>query len=153
MSTQIPNNDLRITPITEDDFEQLISLFKEFASFEKVPERMLNSIKQMKEEKEFFKGFTIKDNNNIIYGYVTYFFAYYTWTGKSLYMDDLYIQPEHRGQGLGSMLIQKVITFAKENKCHKLRWQVSEWNAPAITFYESLGAKIDHVEMNCDLPF
>lgn len=141
----------RICPIEEEDFNQLIELFKAFASFEKVPERMINSVERMKEEALFFNGFVVKNNRNRICGYATYFFAYYTWTGKSLYMDDLYVHPSYRGQGLGSMLIQKVISLAKETKCHKLRWQVSEWNEPAIKFYESLGASIDHIEMNCDL--
>jgi len=46
-----------------------------------------------------------------------------------------------------------VIDYAKETKCHKLRWQVSTWNNPAIEFYKSLGAEIDHTEQNCDLIF
>lgn len=153
MAAQSSNKNFQVTPITENDFEQLITLFNEFAAFEKLPERMINSTERMKEEKAYINGFTIKDESGMICGYVTYFFAYYTWTGKALYMDDLYIRPAYRGKGLGTMLIRKVISFAKESKCHKLRWQVSEWNAPAIKFYESLGAQIDHVEMNCDLIF
>ncbi|MCD8166713.1 MAG: GNAT family N-acetyltransferase [Bacteroides sp.] len=84
-------------------------------------------------------------------GYVTFFFARYTWSGKALYMDDLYIRPTFRGKGLGTKLIDKVIQYAKENNCHKLRWQVSDWNEPAIRFYKNLGANIDTVERNCDL--
>jgi GNAT superfamily N-acetyltransferase len=86
-------------------------------------------------------------------GYVTYFFAYYTWTGKSLYMDDLYVREKYRRKGLGALLINKVIDYAKEEKCNKLRWQVSNWNEPAITFYKSLGAEIDNIEQNCDIIF
>lgn len=152
MEAKLPNSNYRITAIGEEDFAQLIALFNDFALFEKLPEKMTNTVEQMMQEKEHLNGFTIKDVNNCICGYVTFFFAYYTWTGKCLYMDDLYVCPEYRGQGFGSTLIEKVIAFAKESHCHKMRWQVSEWNASAIRFYESLGAKIDHVEMNCDLP-
>ncbi len=143
--------DLRIEKICESDFEELINLFQEFAIFEKLPHKMVNTVEKMREEMEYFNGFTVKDEHNNILGYVTFFFAYYTWIGKSLYMDDLYVCPPHRGKGLGKMLINEVISFAQKNKCHKLRWQVSNWNESAIKFYHSLGAQIDDVEKNCDL--
>lgn len=142
--------DKELRPIKEEDFEELISLFKEFAVFEKLPEKMTNSLEQMKREKELIKGFIIRRDGRIA-GYVTFFFAYYTWTGKSLYMDDLYIVPEYRSQGLGTLLVDEVISYAKEHKCNKLRWQVSSWNDPAIEFYEGIGAEINKVDMNCDL--
>ena len=66
-------------------------------------------------------------------------------------MDDLYVKESYRGKGIGSMLIQKVIEYAQSAQCHKLRWQVSDWNAPAIRFYKSLGGVIDAQERNCDL--
>ena len=144
-------NDIRIEAIEERDFPELVALFKEFALFEKLPEKMLNSVDRMEHEKNFINGFTVKSEDGRIVGYVTFFFAYYTWTGKALYMDDLYIRPECRGCGLGTLLIKKVIAFAKENCCRKLRWQVSNWNDPAICFYENLGAEINRVEINCDL--
>jgi len=81
------------------------------------------------------------------------FFAYYTWIGKSLSMDDLYVRPEFRSKGIGVLLINEVINFAKTQNCKKLHCQVSEWNKPAIEFYESLGVKIDGIESNCDLVF
>ena len=143
--------EIRIEKILESDFEQLLVLFSEFAEFEKLPYKMVNTLEKMKEESEFFNGFTVKNNQGEILGYVTFFYAYYTWMGKSLYMDDLYIRPQFRGLGLGTKLISEVISFAKANKCNKLRWQVSNWNEPAISFYKSLGAEIDAVENNCDL--
>lgn len=68
-------------------------------------------------------------------------------------MDDLYVEPDFRGQGVGSMLIHQIIEYAKDTGCHKLRWQVSEWNKPAIDFYQKQGAEINHVDQNCDLVF
>lgn len=66
-------------------------------------------------------------------------------------MDDLYVTPAFRGKGLGTQLIHQVIDLAKQSACHKLRWQVSNWNTPAIAFYKSLGASIDDFELDCDL--
>ncbi len=142
-----------IRKIDERDFLVLISLFKEFALFEKLPEKMTNSVEQMLREKEYLTGFVAVNDADEIVGYATYFFGYYTWIGKSLYMDDLYVRPNFRGAGVGTKLIKEVIAFAKAESCKKLRWQVSEWNQPAIDFYKSLGANVDAVESNCDLVF
>ena len=142
-----------IRKIEESDYLVLISLFKEFALFEKLPEKMTNSVEQMLREKEYLTGFVAVNDADEIVGYATYFFGYYTWIGKSLYMDDLYVRPDFRGAGVGAKLISEVIAFAKAENCKKLRWQVSEWNQPAIDFYKSLGANVDAVESNCDLVF
>ena len=142
-----------IRPIEERDYATLILLFQEFSHFEKLPEKMTNSVEQMLAEKEFLTGLVALNPENEILGYVTYFFGYYTWIGKSLYMDDLYVRPDFRGAGVGTKLINEVIAFAKAENCKKLRWQVSEWNQPAIDFYKSLGANVDAVESNCDLVF
>ena len=144
---------ITILPIQETDVEKLNALFLEFAHCEKLPELMTNTVDQMKREKDYITGFAAKDDNGEIIGYAIYFYAYYTWSGKCLYMDDLYVREKYRGQKIGTMLINKVISKAKEDKCYKLRWQVSKWNKPAIRFYESLGASINEVEMNCDLIF
>ncbi len=143
--------DITIREIAESDFSTLVALFKEFAVFEKLPEKMVNTVEKMQEEKDYINGFVAVDSNNGIIGYVICFFAYYTWIGKSLYMDDLYVKPEFRGKGLGTQLINRVIDFAKQEKCSKLKWQVSDWNKPAIEFYKSLGAEISWTEQNCDL--
>ena len=144
-------NTITIRPAIEDDYETILELFREFAHFEHLDERMTNSIEQMKAEKEYFNCFVAVSKQNEIIGYATYFFAYFTWTGKSLYMDDLYVKKSHREHGIGTLLINKVIAFANASGCHKLRWQVSDWNAPAIGFYKSLGAVVDAQERNCDL--
>ncbi len=143
--------DIKIRSTKETDYSQIIDLFKEFATFEKLPEKMMNSVDRMNKEKDFFNCFVAVTSDNKIVGYVTYFFSYYTWIGKSLYMDDLYVKPEFRKNGIGTKLINKVIDFAKDSKCHKLCWQVSKWNKPAIDFYKKIGATIDSVEQNCNL--
>lgn len=147
------DTEIRIRAIEETDFLQIMSLFKEFATFEKMPEQMTNSVERMSKEKDFFHCFVAETKDKKIIGYATYFFCYYTWIGKSLYMDDLYVKPEYRANGIGTKLINKVIQFAKDSECNKLRWQVSDWNKPAIDFYTHIGAKIDSNEHNCDLIF
>ena len=136
-------NMVTIKNIEENDFEELVALFLEFATFQNQPEKMKNSVEKMISEKDFLHGFTARDEDDKIIGYATFFFAYYTWVGKSLYMDDLYIKEQYRGKGIGTLLINTVIKHAEKEKCDRLRWQVSEWNKPAISFYKSLGAKLN----------
>lgn len=147
------NTEIKVRQVEEGDFPQIVNLFKDFATFEKLPEKMTNSVERMNKEKAFFNCFVAETEDKLIIGYVTYFFGYYTWIGKSLYMDDLYVRPEYRANGIGTKLINKVIEFAKDSECHKLRWQVSEWNKPAIGFYKNIGAQVDGSEQNCDLIF
>ncbi|MDN5216140.1 GNAT family N-acetyltransferase [Fulvivirgaceae bacterium BMA12] len=143
---------IQIRPVKEGDFADIVELFKEFALFEKHPEKMTNSVEQMLKEKEYFHCFLAETPKNEIIGYVTYFFSYHTWTGKSLYMDDLYVKADFRNQGIGKRLLDAVIGYARHEKCNKVRWQVSNWNKKAQEFYKKIGAEIDDVELNCDLP-
>jgi GNAT superfamily N-acetyltransferase len=143
--------EITLREATEADFPALIDLFLEFATFENLPHKMINSVMKMKKEKDYFNGFVAVTPDQQIIGYATWFFSYYTFTGKAMYMDDLYITPGFRGKGLGTVLINRVIEKAKETRCNKLRWQVSEWNHAAIGFYKQLGAEVDEVERNCNL--
>lgn len=132
------------------DYNEIYSLIKEFATFIKLPDKVLISPEQMLQDKEYFCCFVAIDNNSIV-GFATYFQAYYSWTGKAIYLDDLYVVQNYRGLGIGSKLFEKIIEIAKETKCYKVKWQVSKWNNKAIEFYKSKGALIDEVEINCEL--
>lgn len=143
--------DIKIRKGNEEDYPQIIELFKEFADFQNISDKMINSVEKMTKEKDFFNCFVAETNDQKIIGYATYFFTYYTFTGKSLYMDDLYVKTEYRAKGIGTKLINRMIEFGKSSNCHKLRWQVSNWNKAAMGFYKSIGATIDTVEQNCDL--
>lgn len=145
------NQDIIIREALEEDFTQLVKLFLEFAIFENLQNHMTNSVERMTSEKEHFNGFVAILPDKQIVGYATWFFGYYTFSGKGMYMDDLYITPAYRNKGLGTMLINRVIAKARETHCNKLRWQVSEWNYAAQAFYKKLGAEIDEVERNCNL--
>ena len=79
-----------------------------------------------------------------------YFYAYYTWVGKCLYLDDLYVKPEFRGKNIGKELLDKIIETAKQENCKKVKWQVLDWNTDAVRFYERYGAKVNGEWMNCE---
>jgi len=141
----------KIRTASPSDFPALIQLFQEFAEFEKQSEKMQNTVERMTSEQNHFHGFVAENQSGDIIGYVTWFLCYFTWTGKAMYMDDLYVRPSFRGQGAGTALMQQVIARAREENCHKVRWQVSSWNIKAQELYKSVGATIDGGEWNCDL--
>lgn len=75
-------------------------------------------------------------------GFAVYFFNYSTWLGqRGLYLEDLYVTPEHRGQGAGKALLKHLASIALANRCGRFEWSVLDWNKPAIQFYQSIGAK------------
>jgi len=137
----------------EEDFEKIHALNKEFAQFIKTPEKFKITVEQMKEEMEFFKILIAESQDGDIVGFATTCIAWYSWSGKSMYLDDLFVVKKFRGNGLGSRLVDEVIEMARKENCKKVKWQVSKWNQHAIEFYKSKGAIIDDVEINCDLVF
>ncbi len=75
-------------------------------------------------------------------GMAIYFFNYSTWQGRNgLYLEDLFVEPEQRGAGIGKALLARLAAIAVERDCGRFEWSVLDWNTPAIEFYESLGAR------------
>jgi len=149
----MPNISYTIRQAKEADFPAILEMIKELALFEKAPEKVRNTVEQMRDEKDFFKAFVAETDKGEIVGMALFFFAYYTWVGKSLYLDDLYVKEAYRGQGIGKALLEKVLEFARQNKCKRVRWQVLEWNTPAIEFYKKMGVTLDDEWINCDVEF
>ncbi len=138
-----------IRKATEADFPEILALIKELALFEKAPDKVTNTVEQMQQEKDLFGCFLAVSDNNDILGMALYFFAYYTWVGKSLYLDDIYIKEPYRKQKIGTALLNKVFDVAREENCKRVRWQVLDWNQPAIEMYRKAGAEVDDEWLNC----
>ncbi len=137
----------------EKDLGAVLELIKELALFEKAPDKVTNTLEQMKEEKDLFKFLVAEKPDGEIIGFALFYFVYYTWVGKSLYLDDLYVKEKYRGHKIGSALLDQVIDYGKQNHCKRIRWQVLDWNRPAIEFYKKLGANLDNEWINCDLEY
>ena len=75
-------------------------------------------------------------------GFAVYFFNYSTFLGQyGIYLEDLYVRPDFRSQGLGLALLRRLAQLAQEHNCGRIEWSVLDWNSPAIDFYRSLGAR------------
>ena len=141
---------INIRKATEEDFPAILSLIKELAAFEKSPEKVTNTVGQMKNEKHLFDSFVAETETGEIVGMAVYFFAYYTWVGKSLYLEDIYVKESFRRSRIGSALMKEIFEVARAENCKRVRWQVLSWNQSAIEMYRKSGAVIDNEWLNCN---
>ena len=100
--------------------------------------------------KDYFKCLVAENDENEIIGFALYFYAYFTWIGKSLYLDDLFVKKEYRNQGVAKKFLNEIFEDARRENCKRVRWQVLDWNTDAIEFYKKIGAKLDNEWINCD---
>src|SRR5690606_38406988 len=128
----------------------IFGLIQELAHFVGEPDRVLNSPAQMRRERDSFHAFVATAESGEIIGHAVYYYAYSTWVGKSLYLDDLYVQPACRRQQIGKRLLKALFEKAQVEGCHRVRWQVLKWNENAIAFYTKCGGHLDDGFYNCD---
>jgi GNAT superfamily N-acetyltransferase len=75
-------------------------------------------------------------------GFAVWFYSYSTWQAKNgLYLEDLYVSPDHRGSGGGKLLLKHLARVAVEKGCGRFEWSVLNWNEPAIRVYDAIGAE------------
>lgn len=142
------NMDMLIRKGTPEDYDQILALIKTFAVFQKTPEKVTVTLEQMIEDKDIFQCLVAEAGNTIV-AFASFFFNYYSWSGKGLYLDDLYVKEAYRQLNIGTRLLNTVIQLAREHQCKSVRWQVSRWNDNSIQFYKKMGALVDETEMNC----
>lgn len=138
-----------IRPATEEDFADVLSLIKALAEFENAPEKVTNTVERMKNEKDLFRCYVAVTDEGEVAGMALFFFAYYTWVGKSLYLDDIYVKEKFRKNHIATSLLSKVFEVARNEGCQRVRWQVLNWNKTAIDVYRKCGAEIDDEWLNC----
>ena len=84
----------------------------------------------------------VAEHEGEVVGMAVWFLSYSTWTGThGIWLEDLYVDPRHRGRGLGQELLRTLARVCVERGYHRLEWWVLDWNAPSIGFYKSIGAR------------
>ena len=78
-----------------NDFPAILSLIKEFSVFQKSNDKVTITLEQMREDENLFQCFVAEKSDHVIVGFASFFFAYYSWIGKALYLDDLYVREEY----------------------------------------------------------
>lgn len=143
---------VKIVPAILSDYNEVHRMIMDFAIFQKTPEKVSITLDQMIENKEDFKSLIIRDGDRAI-GFATYYFGFSSWSGRHLFLDDLYLETDYRNQGLGHRVMDNLEEIAKNEGCKSMRWLVSKWNEPAIGFYKKRGADIESTEMTCQIKF
>jgi GNAT superfamily N-acetyltransferase len=135
---------LSIRPATQDDAELILRFITELAIYEKAEHEVKTDAQGIRDS--LFASDSpayalIAENNGEPVGFAVYFFNYSTWLGKrGLYLEDLYVRPDQRGEGFGKALLKHLARIAVERGCGRMEWSVLDWNTPAIDFYRSLNA-------------
>lgn len=135
---------IRIRPATAADAPLILNFITELAVYEKAEHEVVATVQDI-EASLFSPAATatalICEMNGEPIGFCVYFFSYSTWLGKKgLYLEDLYVSPKSRGSGAGKQMLRHLARIACETGCGRFEWSVLDWNAPAIGFYESIGA-------------
>lgn len=148
ISSHVSVGNITIRKGVVQDFEQILKLIKAFSVFQRTPEKVTVTLEQMIEDKDIFQCLVAEVDNTIV-AFASFSSSYYSWSGKAIDLDDLYVKDEYRKLNIGTKLLNAVIQFAKEHQCKSVRWLVSRWNENAIDFYKKIGAVIDDTEMTC----
>lgn len=130
------------------DVSGMFRLVKELAEFERAPHEVINTEEVLLRdgfgENSVYRAFVaVEESSKEIVGMALYYTAYSTWKGKLLFLDDLVVTERCRRFGLGRKLINEFLKAAKEEAVNQIRWQVLDWNTPAIEFYKTLGVEMD----------
>ncbi|MBD9483073.1 GNAT family N-acetyltransferase [Pseudomonas sp. PDM14] len=136
---------LNIRPATPDDAALILRFIIDLAIYEKAEHEVKTDAHGLRNSL-FGESSTshalICEHDGVPIGYAVYFFNYSTWLGKhGLYLEDLYVDPAHRGRGAGKALLQHLARIAVARGCGRFEWSVLDWNQPAIDFYQSFGAR------------
>jgi GNAT superfamily N-acetyltransferase len=137
--------EFNIRPVVPEDMGGLLRLIRELAQFER-----LEQVVQATEESlhnSFFgsqpaAGAFLARCGDDLAGYAIYFYTFSSFVGRcGLWLDDVYVRPEYRGQRLGGALLRAVARIGVERNCGRFEWTALDWNEKALGFYKKIGAQ------------
>ncbi|WP_281915696.1 GNAT family N-acetyltransferase [Caldimonas thermodepolymerans] len=141
---------LQIRPATPADVPVLVQLITALAEYEKLthlleitPEKLEAQLFGPRPPAEAVLAEVGPPEARRVAGFALYFTNFSTFLCKpGLYLEDVFVLPEHRGQGIGKALLQHLAALAVERGCGRFEWSVLDWNEPAIRFYQAMGASV-----------
>jgi GNAT superfamily N-acetyltransferase len=135
---------LKIVPATECDLRLVLSFIRKLAEYEKLSDQVVATEELLREG--LFGARRVAEvvlayAGDEPVGFALFFYNFSTFVGRpGIYLEDLFVEPAHRGKGFGKALLVHVAKLAVERGCGRFEWAVLDWNIPAIDFYRSLGA-------------
>jgi len=134
-----------IRSATRGDVGTILDFVRALAKYEREPDAVVATEADLLRdgfgEQPYFSC-VIAEEDGAPAGFAFYFFDYSTWLGRpGLYLEDIFVHPKFRGKGIGKALLQRVAAIAVEKGCARMKWEVLDWNQPAIDFYAAMGAE------------
>ena len=148
--------EIKIRKAVRKDCIRMMELIQELATYEKAPDEVTVSLTHFEES-----GFGsnpvwwafVAEAQGVVVGMALYYVRYSTWKGQRMYLEDILVTEDMRGQKIGSLLFDALIVEAKEKGFNGINWQVLDWNEPAINFYKKYNANFDPEWVNCSIVF
>jgi GNAT superfamily N-acetyltransferase len=138
--------DFTIKPATPEEIPALLELVRELARFEHLEhevEATMESLHQALFGPQPVAGALLARGDGEVAGYAIYFFTFSSFVGRpGIWLEDVYVRPQFRKQGLGRQLIEAVARIGVERGCGRFEWTALDWNERALSFYRSLGAEV-----------
>ncbi len=135
---------ITVRPATHADVATILRFIRELAAYEREPdavEATEASLALALFGEHPAAEAVIAEAGGEAVGFALFFHNFSTWTGRrGLYLEDLYVTPDARGQGAGRALLRHLAKLALARECGRFEWSVLDWNAPAIEFYRKIGA-------------
>lgn len=128
----------------KDDVPAILQLIRELAVYERLEHEVVADEATLSEslfgEKRYAEVLLAEVGGDIA-GFCLFFHNFSTFLGKpGIYIEDIFVRPEYRSQGIGRKFFAEISAIAEQRKCGRVEWWVLDWNKPAITFYERMGA-------------
>lgn len=145
---------IKIRKATKNDIPTIFSLVTQLAEFEKARHKV--TVNEDYYFTEFSKGTfdaIVAEKEGEIVGMCLYYMTFSTWKGRMLYLEDFIVNEKYRTQGIGQKLYDSFLAEAKKLDATMVKWQVLDWNDPAVKFYEKNGATIEKEWWNCKIIF
>jgi GNAT superfamily N-acetyltransferase len=139
-------NQVIIREGVREDIPEVLRLVKELALYEKAPHEVTNTASMMLRDgfgEHPLYGLFVAEAGDRIVGMAIHYVRYSTWKGPMLYLEDIVIEENHRGKGIGSLLFEQCVRYAHHKGYHGMMWQVLDWNTPAINFYKKYNCILD----------
>ena len=142
-----------IRKAVETDCQRMMELIHELAVYEKAPEEITVAFDHF-----VASGFGsnpvwwafVAEADGVVQGFALYYIRYSTWKGQRMYLEDLLVTEQMRGQGIGKLLFDRLIAESTTKGYAGISWQVLDWNEPAINFYKKLNnISFDAGWLNC----
>lgn len=154
-------SDVTIRAATREDCPRMLELIRELADYERAPDQVTVTLSEMEEcgfgPRAFWGAFVAELRRPaeapVVIGMALYYYRYSTWKGRMLYLEDFVVSDVYRGGGVGRMLFDRVLQFARDEGCHGMTWQALNWNEPALNFYRKYNSEIDPGWNNCTVRF